>query len=669
VATSAVPLVTAPTTTASDAGARWRRYVLPATVVVGLAVVAFVVGKEPPTWLDAHVKPAVDRAYAWIVRNRQSFWLLSKVFTPIGHFLDHVTKSVLSGLRFLRWPGVLALAAAIGARTGVRRAVIGVLALGMCGLLGFWDHTLITLSLMIVSVAVALLIGIPLGVWAGLSDRVDRALRSFLDAAQVMPAYVYLLPAVVLFGIANPAAVVATMIFAVPPAVRLTSHGIRSVPVVANEVGESFGCTKRQLLFKVQLPMARRTIMLGLNQVIMMAFGVVVIAALVGTGGVGNDVLQALQKVSVGPAFQAGVVLVFAAMALDRITTGERIVSRRRPRVAVPAAVKDHPLVAALLFVGGVVLIARLAGVHDFPSNWKINITNSVNHGANYVKAHFRDGVPVVGGTESFSNFVVIHLLTPLRDLLVNAPWLLIVAVVVAIAWVSGGPRLAAICGLCLVALASLRDWDLAMDTLSQVLVALALSLLLAIPIGIIAGRSDRFERLIRPVLDFAQVMPTFSYLVPIIFLFNVGRVPGVIAAVIYAIPPGIRLTSLGLRQVPVAPREAATSFGATKRQELVKVQLPLAARSIMLGINQVVMMVLSMVIVAALVGAGALGLEALYGLTKKLIGQGVAGGLSIVLLAVVLDRITQAWGHRPAARPTVRDVNSSNSSTQPAIT
>ena len=134
-------------------------------------------------------------------------------------------------------------------------------------------------------------------------------------------------------------------------------------------------------------------------------------------------------------------------------------------------------------------------------------------------------------------------------------------------------------------------------------------------------------------------------YLVPVVFLLNVGRVPGVIASVIYAIPPGIRLTSLGLRQVPVSPREAAVSFGATRAQELMKVQLPLALRSVMLGINQTIMMVLSIVVVAALIGAGALGLETVYGLSKSEIGRGAVGGLAIVLLAIVLDRTTQAWG------------------------
>jgi glycine betaine/proline transport system permease protein len=189
--------------------------------------------------------------------------------------------------------------------------------------------------------------------------------------------------------------------------------------------------------------------------------------------------------------------------------------------------------------------------------------------------------------------------------------------------------------------------WDLAMDTLSQVLVAIVISVLIALPLGVLAGRSDRVDAALRPFLDIAQVLPQFVYLLPVVFLFSVGRAAGVVACVIYAVPPCIRLTALGMREVPWAPREAAISFGATRRQEMRMVQLPLARRAILLGINQTLMMVLATVIIAALVGAGALGLVAYEATAKPLIklGQGVGGGVSIVLLAIMLDRITQAWG------------------------
>jgi len=646
----------AETATSPITDKRWHRLVVPGLVIIAIIAVGYAIGHEVPTWLDAHVKAKVDQAYQWTVLHGDTNWLFTDVFDPIGHAISWSTDHLLSLLRTLRWPGVLVLAALIGYRTGGRRAALtGVIVLSGCGLLGFWDHTMITLSLMLVSVVIALLVGIPLGIWAGLSDRAEKVMRGILDTAQVMPLYVYILPLVVVFGIGAPAAVIATIIYAVPPAVRITSLGIRGVAGTSTEVGSSFGCTGPQLLLKVRLPLARRAVLLGVNQVIMMAFGIVVYASLIGAAGLGNDVLTGLQKVDVGRAFAPGLAIVFAAIAIDRITTGQRpqrIISdtaASRPRALLGRRFMMPFLAVGLLIA--VAVIAKLLKADHFPSSLTVDVSKPVNDAADWVGRHFRKGVPLVGGTESFSDFVVINFLTPARDLLQHAAWYIIVAAVAAIGWASGGWRLGLVGGACFVGIGALRVWDLAMDTLSQVLVAVVISLLVAIPLGIWAARSTTVEQILRPLLDVAQVMPAFVYLVPVIFLFNVGRVPGVVASVIYAIPPGIRLTTLGLRQVPEAPREAAISFGATPRQELFKVQLPLATRAMMLAVNQTIIMCLSIVVVAALIGAGGLGLETVYGLTKKQIGQGTAGGLAIVLLAIVLDRITQAWGSRSNRR------------------
>jgi glycine betaine/proline transport system permease protein len=635
-------------------------WLMPVCVLVGAAVVLAQTGVEVPSWLDAGVEPWVQARYKWTVVH-DDHWIFTWLFHPIGESLQSTYDFVIWCLRALRWPGVLTLAGVIGALTsGWRAALTGVVMFFLCGVIADWDNTVITTSIMIVAVIVSLLIGIPLGIWSSRSLRVEAGLRGLLDTAQVMPVYVYLMPIVVLFGIGTPAVVVATVVFAVPPAVRLTNLGLRSVSTVTQEVGRSFGATQTQLLRKVQLPMASRTILLGMNQVIMMAYGVVAIAALVGSGGLGQDVLTGLQKIDVGKTFAPGLALVFSAIALDRITTGRPRVGGRR-RFTLPAAMRDArtaiPIGCACVVIVGIV--STIAGADNFPDALTFSIEDHVNSAADWVKDHFRTGVPLVGGTQSFSDFFVMHVLDPMRDLLLDSPWWLIVVVFSAIGWASGGWRLAMICSVSFVGIAALGVtpdsgepiWDKSMETLSQVLIAVVLSLLIALPLGLIAGRSDRVDRLLRPFLDTAQVLPAFCYLVPVLFLFNVGRTPGVIASVIYAVPPCIRLTSLGLRSVPTAPREAATSFGATGRQELLRVQIPLAARSVMLGINQTILMVLSMVIIAALVGAGGLGLEAIYGLTKKQVGRGFVGGLAIVLLAVVLDRITQAWGRPRSTR------------------
>jgi glycine betaine/proline transport system permease protein len=203
-----------------------------------------------------------------------------------------------------------------------------------------------------------------------------------------------------------------------------------------------------------------------------------------------------------------------------------------------------------------------------------------------------------------------------------------------------------------LAAVGVIGMWDPAMNTLSQVLVAVGSAVVLAVPLGVWSGKSDRVHAIFKPILDTMQTMPQFVYLVPAVALFGVGRVPGVIAALVYALPPGIRLTDLGIRQVPHDIVEATEAFGATPWQTLWKVQLPLARPSILLGVNQTVIMVFSVVIIAGLVGGAGLGYLVVDGLSHNP-GIGVVAGIAILLMAIVIDRITQALGQASPERRT----------------
>ncbi|MEQ1699553.1 MAG: ABC transporter permease subunit [Ilumatobacteraceae bacterium] len=634
--------------------ARQRDRLIGFGVFAALAVIAFVIAHEVPKSFDSGIQKWAQDRYKWSIINRQSSWIFTEVFNPIADFLDWSVEHVMSLLEWLRWPGVVALVGAIGWRTGGMRAAIpGAAAMFCVGVLADWDLAMRTLAIMSVAVILALLVGVPMGILTARSDRTERVVRVLLDFAQVLPIFVYFSPAQIFFGIQLPPAVVVTFIYALPPAVRLTNLGLRQVPVVMNEVGESFGSTKLQQLFKVQLPIARRTILLGLNQVIMMAFGIVVLAALLGTGDLGQIVINAVNKQEVGLAFAAGLGIVLMAVAFDRITTGEKQQKFSRLASSLPQVPARTALLVAVATPVVAVVLSRLFDASAFPKSVKWDIAPSIDTAKDWVQENFRKDVPVIGGTQSISDFLVRDIIEPLKNVLQAAPWFLVVVVFSFLGWLVKGWRLAATIAVCFALIAVMGYdnktlvWDHAMDTLSQVLVAIAISVAIALPLGILSGRSDKAERIMRPFLDVAQVLPQFVYLLPVIFLFSAGRAPGVIACVIYAIPPCIRLTSLGMREVPFAPREAAISFGATRRQEMRNVQLPLARKAILLGINQTMMMVLATVIIAALIGGGALGLLAYRASAKPniTVGLGTAGGVSIVLLAIVLDRLTQAWG------------------------
>ena len=253
----------------------------------------------------------------------------------------------------------------------------------------------------------------------------------------------------------------------------------------------------------------------------------------------------------------------------------------------------------------------------------------------------------VFGITEPIGNFLVKYALEPLRVFLVEMPWFITIAGLGAIALVVSGLRPAITVVLMLSAIGVMGVWDPAMDTASQVLVATAIAVAIGIAIGTWAAESPRVERALRPVLDTLQTLPQLVYIIPFIYLMPVSRVPGVVASVLYAVPVIIRLVTSGLRSVPPAAVEAASAFGATTSQVLVKVKLPLAREAIMLGVNQGIIMVLAVVVIGGLVGSGALGDLVARGLQRNEFGQGVVASLAILALGIALDRVTQSRGQR----------------------
>ena len=577
-----------------------------------------------------------DRLDAWVVRNRARSPIFTGFIRPLAGVAGDAVALVTTVLERLGWFGVLAGATGLTlAAVGWRIALVVLLALGTIGLVGGWDDAMLTLALTIVAVATCAAVGLPLGVLAGRVRRIERALRPVLDTLQIVPAYVYLLPAVLLLGIGGPSAIVVTVAFALPPLVRLTALGVRSVPRSMVEVAVSSGASSLQVLRTVQLPLAGPWIRAGLNQTIMMALAMAVVASLVGAGGLGREVLRGLQTLDVGRALDAGVGIVLLAIALDRATGGAQG-GRTLPR----------PLRMRILAATALVLaLATLMPTTAFPGAGRLSLADATTRAVAWSTANLS------GATSALADVLILGVLDPLRGALTAVPWWTLVIAVGALAWWLAGERLALLVALAAIMIGALGVWEQTMDTLSQVLVATVLALVVAVPLGVVASQSDVVARMLRPVLDTLQTLPAFVYLVPVVALFGVGRVPGLIATVLYALPPAVRLTDVGIREVEDGPVEAARSQGATWLQLLRTVQLPLARPTIMLGINQTTIMVLAGIVIAGLVGASGLGIETVLGVARGDLGRGVTAAVAIVLLGVILDRMTQALGVERSVR------------------
>lgn len=237
----------------------------------------------------------------------------------------------------------------------------------------------------------------------------------------------------------------------------------------------------------------------------------------------------------------------------------------------------------------------------------------------------------------------VLRFLLVIKDFFLWLPWPILILVVVLAALKIAGRGVAIFSLVSLMIMGLLGLWASAMETVALIVVAVSLSVGIAVPVGIFAARSNRVDAVLRPILDAMQTMPSFVYLVPAVMFFGIGDVPAIFATIIYSVPPAIRLTNLGIRQVSVETIEAAMSFGTTPRQLLLKVQIPMAVPTIMAGINQTIMMALAMVVIASLVGAGGLGEDVNRALNRFEPGKALLGGLGIVFLAIIIDRVTQA--------------------------
>jgi len=543
----------------------------------------------------------------------------------------------------LPWPAIVGAAAILGHWIGGRPlALLCGLASFYLAIFGLWPDAMQTLAIVIVTVPLAVILGLLLGIWATRNARAERVLNAIFDVMQATPHMAYLGPVVVLFGFGQVPAMLATLIFALPPMARCTILGIRTVPKEIIEAGQMSGCTPLQLLWKVELPAAERTLLLGLNQAVMQTLAMAVIASLVGASGLGQKLLFSLQQLQIGKAVEQGVAITLIAIVLDRMT---QAYMRRLPERVAPHTPwlgrHRHLAIFCAVLVASIVLAQVLPALAVLPREMTLSYGGPINDGVRWIS---RNLFPYV---KPVRDSITIWMLLPLRDFYLWLPWPVVIGAPALIGYYFGGWRLALLPISLLGFLMITGFWTPLMLTLYLVTSTTVLCVLIGIPLGIWAARRPFAARVINTICDTLQTFPSFIYLIPVIMLFQTSDLSNVIAMLAYATVPAIRFTYLGLMRVPTTTLEAVTAAGATGWQRLRKVELPMAFPEILLGINQTIMMALAMVAITALIGSRDLGQEIYKALPGADTGRGLLAGLGIAFIGIIAERLIGAWAQR----------------------
>ncbi len=606
-----------------------------------------------PTWA---VVPFADAMSAMMNFLKTYFsWLTRGITDVLSVPLGFVTGLLAKGWKFgsgpdtwmiprVSWVGIVAAFTIAGyALGGARLAALAAGCMLYVAIFGQWDSTMLTLSLIIVAVPLCILIGAAIGILGYRRPGVDAlVINPALDFMQTVPTFAYLLPMLLLFGTNPVAAVIATAIFSIPPMVRATTLALQRVPAEIDDLGSMVGCSPRQKLYRVLLPSGRPLLMVGVNQVIMLALNMVIIASMIGAGGLGYDVLLALRALKIGPGMEAGLAIVVIAIVLDRLS---QAAATYRPAAVIPGAPvwQNHPFLSLALVALVVTTLLSLVfpPLGSLPRAWTISTGPMWKAAVDWINVNYFDAI------DAFRTSLIVWVLNPVRNFLEGFPWLAAVTLLSLAGYTLGGFRLVLVVLPLTLFCAVTGLWEKSMATLYLCGVATAISLLIGVPIGLYASRSDRFQGFITPILDTLQTLPSFCFIIPVVMLFRVGDVTALIATVLFAIVPAIRYTNHGIRQIPVSLIEAAKVSGCTPRQTFWRVQLPLALPEIMLGLNQTVLLALSMIIICAMIGTRDLGQEVFIALAKADAGRGITAGIAIAFIGIVADRLLRAVARR----------------------
>ncbi|MQX37693.1 ABC transporter permease [Roseospira navarrensis] len=586
----------------------------------------------------------ITRGMAWLVEQPYDFaraLLQSGLTRGQGEGAEQVAPP-------LSWIAVIAAVVAMGhyARSWTLAAFVGACFLYLA-VFGQWDSAMVTLASITIAVPIGVAGGLVLGIAGWRWRAVDAVLRPVLDLMQTVPIFAYLVPILFLFGFGPVAALIATVIYAMPPMVRITTLALRGVPAEIRGFAVMAGCTPSQQLWKVLVPSAMPSLMVGVNQVIMLSLNMVIIASMIGAGGLGFDVLSALRRLDIGAGLEAGLAIVVLAIALDRLS--QAFANRPSPTHASQHLpfVRRHPwsLTVALVILGTALLGLVMPAVQSYPDGLTLTTGRFWSDVVETINVRYFDQL------EAVKTFMLLNILIPVKRVLLGLPWPWVIGLVTLAGWQLGGWRLALLCFGLSGFLAVNGLWDDAMTTVYLCGVSVAIAGLIGIPLGILATTGSRMGRVIAAVIDTLQTLPSFVYLIPVVMLFRVGDFAAMIAVVLYALAPAVRYTAHGIQAISPQLIEAGIAAGCTRWQLLTRIRLPLALPDIMLGINQTIMLALSMLVITALVGTRDLGQEVYIALTKADTGRGIVAGLGVAAIAIIADRLIAAGAQRARRR------------------
>ncbi len=588
------------------------------------------------------------------------------------------------------WPLFICAVMALGWRLGgLPMALMALIGLGFVLLSGYWAEGMNTLALVAVSVPLALAAGLLIGLLAVEWPRMRGPIQGVLDVMQTVPTFAYLTPLLLLFGFGPVVGLIASAIYAAPPMARNVILGLERTDPEMREAARMTGASRSQQLWQVEIPAAAPQIMVGVNQCLMAALSMVIIAAVIGGfQDIGWEVLLTMRKAQFGQSLMAGLVIVAFAVLIDRMS-GK--LAETRPEGAVPPDPRVAWALLGLGIVAGVIVqvmgytpegLGLLSGaadvvdgaLGDFTAAYGAPLESFKNGAMFFVLLPLRIGLdeailPFTWGfqwtqTMSFMWYIVALILALALAVsgrmtaglivaigmgivetgLSQLPWPFVLVGVGGLAFVAGGARLAVICVVLLATVLVSGLWDRALLSLYLCSAAVLACAVVGGGLGLVAALFPFAWRLLRPICDMLQTIPLFVFLIPVLMFFQIGEFSAFLAICAYAVVPMIRYTRAGLIATPPDMVEAATATGATRWQMLRDVRAPYAAPTILLGLNQTILYAFSMLVIAALIGTTGLGQSIYLALGQADVGLGVSAGAAMAILAFVADRIVQGF-------------------------